>query len=111
MRKKTTSFNISDTDEERLLEICGRFGVNRSRVLSMGINLFYAIIYKGYGDDKPEKKCYKEVVLPNWVEPDRKQEATPAPPCEEAVVKKRGWPKGKKRGPRKAAAPLLRVVK
>jgi hypothetical protein len=80
---KPTSIALSDDDLDRLSEICKKLNLSRSRAIAIGIAFLFTI---STGQQEEIRERLRVVKKP-----------IPLP----VVRKKRGWPKGKKRGPRK----------
>lgn len=122
---KPTSMLLNDEDKARLLVVCERLAVTRSRAIAIGINFLHAMMNKEIPSvdlvgDEVSKQMEQVLRLDGVIRRARKFSTPPpisaavmgVPVQVPAVRKKRGWPKGKKRGPRKAKIlPMLRVVK
>lgn len=91
----------------RLEEISSTLAINKSRVISISINLLHRLMEASFPEKEPEPKTYADVVLsPKMLTPEVEGEAEVEAELqpEAGRKKRRGWPKGR---PRK---PVLRVL-
>lgn len=97
---------MDEMDMAQLLEVAERLQVNRSRAMSLAINFLHSLLRIECNVTEPKPRSYEEIVLPTSLLNTSSLKITEEPP----VRKRRGWPKGKPRGPRKSNTPLLRLV-
>ena len=101
-----TSFTMDELDMAKLTAVSDRLQINRSRAMSLAVNFLHTLLSIECNMTEPLPKSYEEIVLSPALlrtgEPDT--EAAVPPP-----VKSRGWPKGRKRGPRRKK-PMLKVI-
>lgn len=91
----------------QLSEVSERLKVNRSRAMSLAINFLHSLLKIECNTTEPKPKSYEEIVLPSSLLSTSSLKIVEELP----VRKRRGWPRGRPRGPRKSnSTPLLRLV-
>ena len=107
-KRKTVSFTMDELDMAKLTAVSERLQVNRSRAMSLAVNFLHTLLSIECNLTEPLPKTYEEVVLsPSLLKTGEPVVEAEPPPVK--VKKKVGWPKGRKRGPRKPK-PMLRVI-
>jgi hypothetical protein len=89
---KPTSISLADEDRDRLDAVCEKLHLSRSRAIAIGIAFLFTMSVGKAEEVKERLRLVKKPI--------------PMP----VVRKKGGWPKGKKRGPRKPKIVPLSVV-
>lgn len=92
MTTKPTSFSLDEHDRDRLDAVCEKLHLSRSRVVAIAVAFLFTM---SVGKIEEMKECLHLVKKP-----------APQP----VEKKKCGWPKGRKRGPRKPKVVPLKVV-
>lgn len=90
----------------QLSEISKNLAINKSRAISLSINLLHNLMEKSFPEKEMAPKTYVDVVLsPKMLTAEAPEEVKVEAELQpEAGRKRRGWPKGR---PRK---PVLRVL-
>lgn len=94
-KRKPTSFTIDEEDMARLEGISNNLAINKSRAVSLSINLLHSLMEKSFPEKETEPKTYADVVLSSKMLTPETPETVEVP----VVKAKRGWPRGRPRKP------------
>lgn len=109
-KRKPITFTLDEDDMARLTEVGANLKINRSRAVSLAINLLNRLMTMQCREPEPKPLTYEEAVLPAPREQYEQVSVESALQPELGRAKRKGgWPKGRLRGSRKSK-PVLTVI-